>query len=147
MSRIGVAGGTGLVGRHVMEALRRAGHEAVALTRASGVDLVAGDGLADALRGVRAVIDVTNTPATDADGTGAFFGTATRNLLAAEERAGSSITWRCRSSGSTGCQATRTMREAAAGRTREGRPGCGHHRTRDAVPRVRRDGGELDPPR
>ncbi len=88
MSRIGVAGGTGLVGRHVMEALRRAGHEAVALTRASGVDLVAGDGLADALRGVRAVIDVTNTPATDADETRAFFGTATRNLLAAEERAG-----------------------------------------------------------
>src|SRR5580704_2058714 len=88
MSRIGVAGGTGLVGRHVMEALRRAGHEAVALTRASGVDLVAGDGLADALRGVRAVIDVTNTPATDADETRAFFGTATRNLLAAEEQAG-----------------------------------------------------------
>ncbi len=61
MSRIGVAGGTGLVGRHVVEALRRAGHEAVTLTRASEVDLVAGDGLPDALRGVRAVIDVTNT--------------------------------------------------------------------------------------
>ena len=88
MSRIGVAGGTGLVGCHVVEALRRAGHEVVTLTRASGVDLVAGDGLADALRGVRAVIDVTNTPATDPNEARAFFGTATRNLLAAEEQAG-----------------------------------------------------------
>jgi uncharacterized protein YbjT (DUF2867 family) len=88
VSRIAVAGGTGLVGRHVTEALRRAGHEVVTLTRASGVDLVAGDGLAGALRGVRAVIDVTNTPATDRDDARAFFGAVTGNLLAAEEQAG-----------------------------------------------------------
>ena len=46
MSRVGVAGGTGLVGRHVVDRLRGRGHEAVVLSRAGGVDLVAGDGLA-----------------------------------------------------------------------------------------------------
>jgi len=81
MSRIGVAGGTGLTGRHVVDALRRSGHEAVVLSRASGVDLVAGAGLADALRGATAVIDVTNTPAADPDDARAFFGAVTRNLL------------------------------------------------------------------
>ena len=44
MSRIGVAGGTGLVGRHVVEALGRRGHEAVILARRYGVDLVTGSG-------------------------------------------------------------------------------------------------------
>ena len=67
MSRIGVAGGTGLAGRHVVDALRRSGHEAVVLSRARGVDLVAGAGLADALRGATAAIDVTNTAAADPD--------------------------------------------------------------------------------
>ena len=55
---------------------------------ATGVDLLAGAGLADALRGVRAVIDVTNTPAASPDETRAFFGTVTGNLLAAELQAG-----------------------------------------------------------
>lgn len=88
MSRIGVAGGTGLVGRHVVEALGRRGHEAVILARRYGVDLVTGSGLADVLSGASAVIDVTNTPTADADEARAFFGAATRNLLAAEQRAG-----------------------------------------------------------
>ena len=53
VSRVGVAGGSGLVGRHVVEALRR-GHEAVAC-RGRGVDLETGEGLADALRGMAVV--------------------------------------------------------------------------------------------
>jgi uncharacterized protein YbjT (DUF2867 family) len=45
-------------------------------------------GLADALRGVRVVIDVTNTRATSPDETRAFFGAVTSNLFAAELKAG-----------------------------------------------------------
>jgi uncharacterized protein YbjT (DUF2867 family) len=86
--RIAVAGGTGLVGRHVVEALRASGHEPVALSRAQGHDLERGTGLDEALAGVTAVVDVTNTPETDPEKTRAFFAAVTGNLLAAEARAG-----------------------------------------------------------
>jgi uncharacterized protein YbjT (DUF2867 family) len=86
--RIAVAGGTGLVGRHTIDALTRDGHETVSLSRSNGIDLTTGSGLDDALAGVDAVIDVTNTPAMDAAATQAFFGGVTEQLLAAEQRAG-----------------------------------------------------------
>jgi uncharacterized protein YbjT (DUF2867 family) len=86
--RVAVAGGSGLVGRHVVEALQRGGHEAVVLARGQGVNLETGDGLADSLRGVAAVVDVTNTPATGPEEARAFFGAVTGNLLAAEQEAG-----------------------------------------------------------
>lgn len=88
MSRIGVAGGTGLTGRHVVHALRHSGHQAVVLSRASGVDLMVEAGLADALRGATAVIDVTNIAAAGLDDACAFFGVVTQNMLAAEQQAG-----------------------------------------------------------
>jgi hypothetical protein len=50
MTRIAIAGGTGLVGRYAKEAPCRAGRETVTLARATGVDLLAGAGLADARR-------------------------------------------------------------------------------------------------
>jgi len=50
--RIAIAGGTGTVGRHAVDAARERGHEVVVLTRSNGIDLVSGDGLADALDGV-----------------------------------------------------------------------------------------------
>jgi uncharacterized protein YbjT (DUF2867 family) len=86
--RIAVAGGTGLVGRHTIDSLTRDGHEAVSLSRSDGIDLTTGSGLDDALAGVDAVIDVTNTPALDTAATQAFFGGVTEHLLAAEQRAG-----------------------------------------------------------
>jgi uncharacterized protein YbjT (DUF2867 family) len=86
--RIAVIGGTGLTGRHTVEALRRAGHEAVVVARATGVDLLTGDGLAAALAGVEVVIDSINLQPTAAEATGAQFETAMKNLLSAEERAG-----------------------------------------------------------
>jgi uncharacterized protein YbjT (DUF2867 family) len=58
--RIAVIGGTGVVGRHTVEALWRAGHDAVVVARAHGVDVSTGEGLDAALVGVEAVIDVTN---------------------------------------------------------------------------------------
>ena len=86
--RIAVAGGTGRIGRLTIAALGSAGHQAVPLSRSGGVDAYTGAGLAGALRGADAVIDVTNTPAADEAQVVDFFGTVTGNLLAAEERAG-----------------------------------------------------------
>ena len=85
--RIAVAGGTGLVGRQTVKALRRSGHDAVVIARSVGVDLTTGDGLADALLGVDAVIDVINTPTVDPAEAREFFATTTRQLLAAEHKA------------------------------------------------------------
>ena len=86
--RIAVAGGTGLVGRATVGALRRSGHEAVVMARSTGVDLTTGDGLAAALAEVDAVIDVTNTPTVEPEQAQAFFTAVTGRLLAAEHDAG-----------------------------------------------------------
>jgi uncharacterized protein YbjT (DUF2867 family) len=85
--RIAVVGGTGLVGRHTVTALRRAGHEALALARALGVDVATGAGLDEALRGIDAVVDVTNIQSADPSAVRDGFAAATRTLLAAERRA------------------------------------------------------------
>ncbi|MEJ3741969.1 NAD(P)H-binding protein [Actinomycetes bacterium KLBMP 9797] len=86
--RIAVAGATGNIGNRTVAVLERAGHEVVRISRSLGVDLSTGDGLDGALAGVEAVVDASNGPAVDPAETVAYFGTATRNLLAAEERAG-----------------------------------------------------------
>jgi uncharacterized protein YbjT (DUF2867 family) len=83
-----VAGGTGLAGRRVVELLRAAGHEPVVLARSRGVDVTTGAGLDDALRGVHAVVDVTNAPTTRRGPALAFFTAATASLLDAGARAG-----------------------------------------------------------
>ncbi|MGP3967603.1 SDR family oxidoreductase [Streptomyces sp. 6N223] len=86
--RIAVAGASGNIGSLTVAALEREGHEVVGISRSQGVDLSTGEGLDAALAGVEAVVDATNGPSTDRAETVAYFGTATRNLLAAEERAG-----------------------------------------------------------
>ena len=86
--RIAVAGATGRIGRLTVAALDKAGHQSVPLSRATGVDAYTGGGLADALRGVDALIDAMNNPAQDEAEIVDFFGTTTKNLLAAEEQAG-----------------------------------------------------------
>lgn len=86
--RIAVAGATGNIGARTVDVLERGGHEVVRISRSGGVDLTTGDGLDDALAGVDAVVDATNAPAGDRDGTVAYLGGTTRTLLAAERRAG-----------------------------------------------------------
>ena len=86
--RVAVAGGTGRIGRLTIEALHRAGHEGVAISRSAGQDLRTGAGLDAALQGVEVVVDVSNTPSQDEAEIVDFFGSGTRNLLAAEQRAG-----------------------------------------------------------
>jgi len=87
-SKIAVAGATGRVGRHVVEVLKAQGHEVVSMSRESGVDVVSGDGLAQALSGVECIIDVATTPSPDQAAATQFFTAATRNLQEAGLRAG-----------------------------------------------------------
>ncbi|MEU4481849.1 3-beta hydroxysteroid dehydrogenase [Micromonospora sp. NPDC023966] len=58
------------------------------LARSTGVDLMRGSGLDDALTGVAVVIDVSNVVTTSRKKSEKFFGTATGNLLAAGQRVG-----------------------------------------------------------
>jgi uncharacterized protein YbjT (DUF2867 family) len=86
--RVAVAGATGHIGALTAAALERDAHDVVGISRALGVDLLTGVGMDEVLAGVDAVVDATNAAATDPDEVVAYFGTITRNLLAAEQRAG-----------------------------------------------------------
>ncbi|MEN8674524.1 NAD(P)H-binding protein [Nocardioides sp.] len=82
--RIAVAGGTGVVGRHVVDIAVDQGHEVVTLARSAGVDLVTGAGLAARLDGVDVVVDVTGTREQKRAAAEDFFGGVTARLLSAE---------------------------------------------------------------
>lgn len=86
--RIAVAGATGNIGARTVSALQRGGHDAVGISRSQGVDLLTGDGLDAALQGVDALVDAVSSPPMSDDETREYFATTTRNLLAAEVRAG-----------------------------------------------------------
>jgi uncharacterized protein YbjT (DUF2867 family) len=86
--KIAVAGATGRVGRHVVDVVKAGGHDVVAISRSQGVDVVTGDGLADALAGVECVIDVATGPSPEQEAATEFFTAAARNLQEAGQRAG-----------------------------------------------------------
>jgi uncharacterized protein YbjT (DUF2867 family) len=86
--KIAVAGATGRVGRHVVDVLRAEGHDVVAISRSNGVDVITGDGLAEALAGVECVIDAATGPSPGQDAATGFFTTAARNLQELGERSG-----------------------------------------------------------
>ena len=95
--RIAVAGGTGRIGRHVVEVLKKRGHEVVPMSRATGVNVFTGNGLAEALAGVACIIETQpadlpegkdEAAAQDNEAAAAFFTTAARNMQQAGEQAG-----------------------------------------------------------
>jgi uncharacterized protein YbjT (DUF2867 family) len=86
--KIVVIGGTGLIGSKLVTKLRAHGHEVVAASPNSGVNTITGEGLAEALRGASVVVDVSNSPSFEDAAVLKFFETSTRNLLAAEAKAG-----------------------------------------------------------
>lgn len=86
--KIVVAGGNGLVGARVVARLRSRGYDVVAASRRTGVNVVTGEGLAEALAGAHTVIDVTNAPSFEEPEVGDFFRQASQGLLAASEGAG-----------------------------------------------------------
>ncbi len=85
---IAVAGATGRAGRHVVDILRSEGHNVVAISRSNGVDVVTGQGLAQALVGVWSIIDVASGDSPDQAAATEFFTAAARNLQEAGARAG-----------------------------------------------------------
>jgi uncharacterized protein YbjT (DUF2867 family) len=87
-TRIAVAGATGKVGRHAVEVLEERGHDVVAISRSAGIDLVTGEGLADALAGVEAVIDAVAGSSPEQQAATDFFTTAAGNLQEVGARAG-----------------------------------------------------------
>ena len=86
--RIAVAGATGRVGRHIVDVFEERGHDVVAMSRSSGVDVVTGEGLAEALAGVDIIVDAATGPSPDEAEATAFFTASARNLQEAGERAG-----------------------------------------------------------
>jgi uncharacterized protein YbjT (DUF2867 family) len=85
--KIAVIGGTGLIGSQVVKILNASGHEAVPHSPSSGLDLLSGQGLPEALEGSDVVVNLTNSPTFD-DASPAFFRTTMNNLLAAAKAAG-----------------------------------------------------------
>ena len=86
--KIAVAGATGRVGRHVVDVLAERGHQVVQISRAHGVDVITGEGLADALAGVECIVDTATGPSPEQQAATEFFTTAARNLQEAGQRAG-----------------------------------------------------------
>ena len=100
--KIVVIGGSGLIGKKLVNNLRQQGHEVVAASPSSGVNTLTGEGLAEALAGAQVVVDVANSPSfsfipkrgalfqwePEDNAAMEFFETSGRNLLAAEAAAG-----------------------------------------------------------
>ena len=86
--KVVVLGGSGVAGRHVVEALRRKGADAVPASRRNGVDLATGAGLREALAGAQRVIDVSSDASPDEATARAFFTASARHLQREAERAG-----------------------------------------------------------
>jgi uncharacterized protein YbjT (DUF2867 family) len=80
--KIAVIGGTGLIGSQVVTMLRADGHEAVPHSPSTGLDLLSGQGLPEAMAGADVVVNLTNSPTFD-DASPAFFRVSMDNLLAA----------------------------------------------------------------
>ena len=86
--KVVVIGGSGLIGSKLVAKLVEHGHEAVSASPSTGVNTLTGEGLAEAFQGSSVVVDVSNSPSFDDAAALKFFETSTRNLLAAEAKAG-----------------------------------------------------------
>ncbi|HEY7223440.1 MAG TPA: NAD(P)H-binding protein [Micromonosporaceae bacterium] len=85
--KIAVLGGTGLIGSQVVQILQAGGHDAAPLSPSSGVDLLTGQGLAQALKGADVAVNLTNSPTFD-DASVSFFRTTMENLMPAARDGG-----------------------------------------------------------
>ncbi|MGW4688387.1 SDR family oxidoreductase [Streptomyces sp. NPDC004244] len=85
--KFAVIGGTGLIGSQVVKILNAAGHEAVPHAQSTGVDVISGQGLDEAVAKADVVVNLTNSPTFD-DASAAFFQTSMDNLVAAARKGG-----------------------------------------------------------
>jgi uncharacterized protein YbjT (DUF2867 family) len=85
--KLTIIGGAGRIGSQVVQKLTAAGHQAVPADLSTGLDLITGKGLDQALEGAEVVVNVANSPTFDESSLD-FFRTSMKNVLAAGERAG-----------------------------------------------------------
>ncbi|MEU1663449.1 NAD(P)H-binding protein [Streptomyces sparsogenes] len=85
--KFAVIGGTGLIGSQVVRDLNAADHEAVPHSLSTGVDVISGRGLDEAVAGADVVVNLTNSPTFD-EASPAFFRASMDNLLAAARKGG-----------------------------------------------------------
>lgn len=83
--KFAVIGGTGLIGSQVVKILNASGYQATGHSLSTGVDVITGRGVEDAVADVDTVINLTNSPAFD-DTSPAFFRTSMDRLLAASDK-------------------------------------------------------------
>ncbi|MEV4165771.1 SDR family oxidoreductase [Nonomuraea dietziae] len=88
IDKFAVAGATGRLGRHVVDVLTERGHQVVQMSRATGVDIITGEGLAEALTEVDVIIDVASWHASEQEAATEFFRTSARNLHEYGQKAG-----------------------------------------------------------
>ena len=86
--KVAVAGGTGLLGRLVVQALSEMGDQPIVLARSQGVDLTSGAGVGAALVGCDAVVDATNITTVRRRPAVRYFESVTRHLLGGAQGAG-----------------------------------------------------------
>ncbi|MEV5689640.1 SDR family oxidoreductase [Micromonospora globbae] len=85
--KIAVIGGTGLIGSQVVRLLNGSGHEATPHSPSTGVDLLTGQGVPEALTGADVVVNLTNSPTFD-EASPAYFRTTMDTMLTAAAQAG-----------------------------------------------------------
>lgn len=85
---IAVAGATGTLGSAIVRVASERGHGVRSLSRATGVDVLAGLGLENAVRGSDAVVDALSIATQSAQKSVTFFEQTTERMLDAERRAG-----------------------------------------------------------
>ncbi len=86
--RIAVTGATDRVGSHLVEILEQRGHDVVPIARSTGVDVVTGEGLYEALTGAGTIIDAATGSSPDQEAATRFFTASARNLQRAGAAAG-----------------------------------------------------------
>lgn len=86
--RIAVAGGTGVLGRQVVEKLAALGHEPVVLARSAGCDLTNFHSVKQWLVDCQAVIDVSGSSTTSVSAAMRYFTQSTANLIRVGREAG-----------------------------------------------------------
>jgi len=86
--KIVVIGGTGLIGKKLVNKLTQLGHSVVAASPSTGINTLTGQGLAEALKSTQVVVDVANSPSFEDKPALEFFETSGHNLLKAEAAAG-----------------------------------------------------------
>jgi len=85
--KILVVGGTGLIGKDVSRKLTEGGHEVIIGSPSKGINVVSGEGLAEALNGTDVVVDLSNSASPDDETALSFFRAAGENLAASEKKA------------------------------------------------------------